>query len=71
MDLSPQTALVIREGGEEEQIPTEDVQRGDIFLVKPGSLVPVDGIVLEGNSSVDESAITGESIPVEKRQAIK
>ena len=71
MDLSPQTALVIREGGEEEQIPTEDVQRGDIFLVKPGSLVPVDGIVLEGNSSVDESAITGESIPVEKKAGDK
>ena len=71
MDLSPQTALVIREGGEEEQIPTEDVQRGDIFLVKPGSLVSVDGIVLEGNSSVDESAITGESIPVEKKAGDK
>lgn len=67
MDLSPKTAVVLREDGSEEQIPTEDVEKGDIFLVKPGSLVPVDGIVLEGNSSVDESAITGESIPVEKK----
>lgn len=67
MDLSPKTAIVLRGDGSEEQIPTEDVEKGDIFLVKPGSLVPVDGVVLEGNSSVDESAITGESIPVEKK----
>ncbi|HBA68453.1 MAG TPA: heavy metal translocating P-type ATPase [Lachnospiraceae bacterium] len=71
MDLSPKTAVVLREDGSEEQIPTEDVKKGDIFFVKPGSLVPVDGIVLEGNSSVDESAITGESIPVEKREGDK
>lgn len=67
MDLSPKTAIVLREDGSKEQIPTEDVEKGDVFLVKPGSLVPVDGVVLEGNSSVDESAITGESIPVEKK----
>ena len=67
MDLSPKTAVVVREDGVEEQIPTEEVKAGDIFIVKPGSLVPVDGVVLEGNSSVDESAITGESIPVEKK----
>lgn len=67
MDLSPKTAIVIREDGSEEQIPTEELRAGDVFFVKPGSLVPVDGVVLEGNSSVDESAITGESIPVEKK----
>lgn len=71
MDLSPKSAVVLREDGSEEQIPTVDVKKGDIFFVKPGSLVPVDGIVLEGNSSVDESAITGESIPVEKREGDK
>lgn len=71
MDLSPKTAIVIREDGSEEQIPTEELKAGDIFLVKPGSLVPADGVVLEGNSSIDESAITGESIPVEKTQGDK
>ena len=45
--------------GRKKEVPTESLQKGDIFLVKPGSLVPVDGIVLEGNSSVDEAAITG------------
>lgn len=67
MDLSPKTAVLVRPDGKEEQVPTGEVKEGDIFLVKPGSLVPVDGVVLLGNSSVDESAITGESIPVEKR----
>lgn len=71
MDLSPKTAVVIREDGSEEQIPTEELKAGDIFLVKPGGLVPADGVVLEGNSSIDESAITGESIPVEKTQGDK
>ncbi len=66
MDLSPKTAVLVQPDGSERQVPTEEVRTGDIFLVKPGSLVPVDGVVLLGNSSVDESAITGESIPVEK-----
>lgn len=66
MDLSPKTALVVRPDGTEEQIPTEELREGDLFLVKPGGLIPADGEVVAGNSSVDESAITGESIPVEK-----
>ncbi len=71
MDLSPKTAVVLREDGREEEVPTEELCRGDIFLVKPGKLVPVDGTVVEGSSSVDEAVITGESIPVEKRAGDK
>lgn len=71
MDLSPKTAIVVREDGREEEIPTEALRTGDVFLVKPGSLVPVDGTVLSGTSSVDEAAITGESVPVEKREGDK
>lgn len=71
MDLSPKMAVVLDENGEEVQLPTELLQKGDIFLVKPGSLVPADGIVVEGSSSVDEAAITGESIPVEKQAGDK
>ena len=67
MDLSPKTAIRLGEDGTEEVVPTEALRAGDIFLVKPGSLVPVDGTVLEGTSGVDEAAITGESIPVEKQ----
>ena len=65
MDLAPETALVERDGVEVE-IPSAQVMAGDIVIVKPGSRVPVDGFILEGSSSLDESAITGESIPVEK-----
>ncbi|HEY4712440.1 MAG TPA: heavy metal translocating P-type ATPase, partial [Dehalococcoidia bacterium] len=64
--MQPKTALVIREG-EQKEIPVEDVQVGDFILVRPGERVPVDGIVRQGYSSVDESMITGESIPVEKK----
>jgi len=64
--LKPKTALVIRDGKEIE-IPVEDVQVGDLMLVRPGERVPVDGIVRQGYSSIDESMITGESIPVEKK----
>lgn len=67
MDLSPKTAILLSEKGEEKEIPTENLQKGDLFLVKPGSSIPVDGIVVEGTSSIDEAAITGESIPVEKQ----
>ena len=65
IDLSPKTALVIRNNVEEE-IMVEDILVDDIVLVKPGSIVPVDGIVVEGNTFVDESALTGESLPIEK-----
>ncbi len=65
MDLSPKTALRLQNGAEEE-VPIEAVQPGDILAVKPGARVPVDGTVLEGRSAVDESALTGESLPVDK-----
>ncbi|GAA3656703.1 heavy metal translocating P-type ATPase [Asaccharospora irregularis] len=63
--LQPKTATIIL-GDKEVEIPIEEVQVGDIILVKPGSKIPVDGIVIEGHTSVDESMLTGESIPVEK-----
>lgn len=65
MDLAPKTALVLRQG-QEVEIGADEVQVGDVVCIKPGMRIPVDGVVLEGVSSVDESAITGESIPVEK-----
>ncbi|HHY70101.1 MAG TPA: heavy metal translocating P-type ATPase, partial [Thermoanaerobacterales bacterium] len=66
MDLAPKTATVER-NGVQEQIPVELVQTGDILIIKPGDSLPVDGVIIEGQSSVDESALTGESIPVEKQ----
>ena len=65
MDLAPKTALVER-GGTEIEIPVEEVAVGDMVIVKPGQSIPVDGEIAEGSSAVDESALTGESIPVEK-----
>ena len=65
MKLAPKTAVVERDG-REQAVPIEEVQIGDVFVVKPGENIPVDGIVLEGTSAVDESALTGESIPVDK-----
>jgi Cu+-exporting ATPase len=65
LSLKPKTAIVIR-NGKETQIPVDEVAVNDIILVKPGQKIPVDGIVIEGHSSVDESMITGESMPVEK-----
>ena len=65
MDLAPKTAVLIRDGAE-VTVPVEDVQTGDFFAVRPGESIPVDGIVEEGQSAVDESALTGESIPVDK-----
>ena len=65
MKLAPKTAVIL-ENGEEKTVPIESVKKGDIFVVKPGESIPVDGIVLEGASAVNESALTGESIPVDK-----
>ncbi|MFW5780485.1 MAG: heavy metal translocating P-type ATPase [Bacillota bacterium] len=67
LDLTPKTATIER-AKKEMIVPIEDVLKGDIVIVKPGQRIPVDGIVTEGSSAVDESAITGESIPVEKTQ---
>ena len=67
MNLAPKTAVLVRDGAEIE-VPVEQVKKGDIYVVRPGGNIPVDGIVLEGNSAVDESALTGESIPVDKAQ---
>ncbi len=66
MGLSPKTATVIRDGGEGE-IPVDEVEVGDVILVRPGEKFPVDGVVLEGSTAVDESMLSGESLPVEKR----
>lgn len=70
LDLAPKTAVVER-GGQEKEIPVEEVQVGDILVVRPGQSIPVDGTVTEGSSSVDQSALTGESIPVEKHPGDK
>lgn len=65
MKLAPKTAVILKDGVE-ETVGIEEVQKGDVFVVRPGENIPVDGIVLEGNSAVNESALTGESIPVDK-----
>lgn len=70
MGLAPKTAIVIQDGKEIE-MPIEEVEVGDIILVKPGEKIPVDGIVIEGVSSIDESMLTGESMPVEKKPGDK
>ncbi len=71
MGLRPKTARVIRENGNEEDIPLEQVRAGDLLRVRPGEKIPVDGAVVEGASSVDESMISGEPIPVEKEPGSK
>lgn len=65
MDLSPQTARVVKDG-EEHIIPIQELQKGDVFVVKPGERIPTDGMVLSGESAINESALTGESLPVDK-----
>ena len=67
MKLAPKTAVIIRDGVE-TKVPIEEVKKGDIFVVRPGENIPVDGVVLEGTSAVNEAALTGESIPVDKAQ---
>ncbi len=70
MKLAPKTAMVIKEG-KEVQVAVEEVKKGDVFVVRPGEHIPVDGVVLEGSSAVNESALTGESIPVDKEEGDK
>lgn len=70
MELRPETARVIRQG-EETEIPASEVVVGDVFVVRPGESIPADGVVLEGHSAVNESALTGESIPVDKKSGDK
>lgn len=65
--LSPKTATVVRDG-REQRVPVEQVRVGDVFLVRPAQSIPVDGVVVEGSSAVDESALTGESLPVDKTE---
>lgn len=65
MKLAPKTANIISDGSE-LNVPVENVKKGDIFIVRPGENIPVDGIVVEGSSAVNEAALTGESIPVDK-----
>ena len=65
MKLSPKTAVLVKVG-QEEEVPIEQVQKDDVFVVRPGQSIPVDGVVLEGSSAVNEAALTGESIPVDK-----
>ena len=65
MRLAPKTAVILKDG-EEQEVPIEQVKKGDLFVVRPGENIPVDGIVVDGSSAVNEAALTGESIPVDK-----
>lgn len=67
MELAPKSANIIRDG-KEVNVPVEEVVKGDIFIVRPGESIPVDGVVIDGHSAVNESSLTGESIPVDKEQ---
>ena len=70
LELAPKTARRVTGDGKEEDIPLEQVQPGDVLRVRPGEKIPVDGVVQQGYSSVDESMMTGEPVPVEKMQGI-
>ncbi|MHB1098388.1 MAG: heavy metal translocating P-type ATPase [Burkholderiales bacterium] len=71
LGLAPKTARIVKDDGSEDDIPLEKVQPGDTLRVRPGEKVPVDGVVLEGTSALDESMVTGESIPVEKAAGVR
>ena len=71
LDLAAKTARVLREDGSEQEIPLDEVQVGDRLRVRPGDKVPVDGVVVDGRSSVDESMISGEPVPIEKTEGVK
>ena len=66
VDMAPQEANVLRENGESEKIPVEDVEKGDHIIIHPGGKIPVDGVIISGNASINEAAITGESVPSSK-----
>ena len=69
LDLQPKMAKVIREGEEVEiEIPIEQVQEGQVMVIRPGERIPTDGVIIDGLSSVDESAVTGESIPIDVKK---
>lgn len=70
IDMSPKTALIL-EGGQEKEVPIEDVKVGDTFVLKPGMSVPVDGVIESGSSAINESSLTGESMPVDKVPGMK
>ncbi|HQS78514.1 MAG: copper-translocating P-type ATPase [Sulfurovum sp. 39-42-12] len=71
LGLAPNTARIVRENGSEEDIPLENVQEGDVLRIRPGEKIPVDGVVTEGESYIDESMVTGESIAVAKKEGDK
>jgi Cu+-exporting ATPase len=68
LDLQPRMAKIIGEGGVEVEVPIEQVKEGEVMVIRPGERIPTDGLIVEGSSSIDESAITGESIPVDKKK---
>ncbi|RKY85585.1 heavy metal translocating P-type ATPase [candidate division KSB1 bacterium] len=70
LELAPKEALILKDG-KEEKIPAENLKTGDLFIVKPGESIPTDGIIVKGRSSINEAPVTGESVPVEKKEGMK